>query len=154
MIDENDLINSAMMRLWEQENEGLELDEKAAKRIVRFTMLETLKKSSVLRSPRSVTINQALQAYKQISTIGAHEEPKYDPIDDWVEEEPTRQVWLIVDSFPEDDRLLLSLIWEHGCSMQDAADTLYKSKSFVFKRYQELLKKIKGQILRQQKAIR
>ncbi len=95
-----------------------------------------------------------LRIFDRIYNENTNEEPRFDPIDEWVEEEPVRQVWLIVDGLPQDDRMLLSLIWVQGCSMQDTADVLYKSKSFVFRRYQDLLKKIKSQLLLKQRTVR
>ncbi|QSO48142.1 sigma-70 family RNA polymerase sigma factor [Alicyclobacillus mengziensis] len=151
MIDESDLVNTAMVRLWELESQRGELDEQTARRTIRFSMLDAVRSSSIVRTPRNVNMRQAIQAYQQISTISPRDEPRFSPVDEWVEEEPVRQVWLIVEGLPQEDRLLLSLIWEQGCSIQEAADVLYLSKSQVFRRYQDILKRIKSQILIQKR---
>lgn len=96
-------------------------------------------------------MNQALQAYRDISTIGQHEEPRFDQVSEWVESEPVRDVWIMVEGFAQEDKLLLSLIWEEGCSLQEAADVLGLSKSQTGHRYQELIKKLKAKVLVQKR---
>jgi RNA polymerase sigma factor FliA len=155
MIDENDLLSTAMTRLWEIQLQKGELDEKTAKRVIRLAMLDVVRSSSIVRTPRNLSMHQAIQAYQQINNIGFSEEPRFYPVDEWVNQEPVRQVSLIVDGLPYDDRLLLSLVWEQGCSLQDAADVLEVSKATVNRRYQAIINKIKSQVLQQnRKAIR
>lgn len=151
MLDENDLVSSAMIRLWERESQSGELEEKTARREVRLAMLDVLRNSSLIRTPRGTPMNQAIQAYRDISTIGQHEEPRFDQVNDWVESEPVRDVWIMVEGFSEEDKLLLSLIWEEGCSYQEAAEVLGLSKSQIGHRYQELIKKLKAKILVQKR---
>lgn len=155
MIDENDLVNMALTRLWEVQRDNGALDERVAKRMIRLAMLDAVRSSAIVRTPRNINMRQAIQAYQQISNISANDEPRFYPVDEWIENEPIRQVTLIVDGMPKEDRLLLSLIWEQGCSLQDAANVLQASKATVSRRYQDILKKIKTQVLNQKRrAIR
>lgn len=151
MVDEHDLVSSAMIRLWERESRGGELEAKTARREIRLAMLDILRNSSLIRMPRGTPMNQALQAYRDISTIGQHEEPRFDQVSEWVESEPVRDVWIMVEGFAQEDKLLLSLIWEEGCSLQEAADVLGLSKSQTGHRYQELIKKLKAKVLVQKR---
>ncbi|MFD1678245.1 sigma-70 family RNA polymerase sigma factor [Alicyclobacillus fodiniaquatilis] len=144
MIDESDLINSSLSKLWEHETKGNSMDVQIARRTIRFAMLEVLRSSSMLKMSKTTSMNQAIQAYTNI--LNEQNEPSYNPIEEWIEEDSVRQVWLIVEGFSYDDRLLLSLIWEQGCSMQVAADVLDVSKSLIFKRYHTLLDRIKNQV--------
>src|SRR5579875_1883517 len=147
MIDEQDLVSAALTRLWELQSQKGEVEDAIAKRTIRLAMLDTVRTSSIIKTPRNVNMRQALQAYQQISNISASEEPRFSPVDDWVDEEPIRQIWRIIEGLPQEDRYIVSLIWEQGCSIQDAADVLYLSKSYVHRRYQDILKRIKSQLL-------
>lgn len=143
MIDENDLVSAAMSRLWEVEQQKV-LDEPAARLAIKYAMLDVLRKSAMVSLPRSTPYKQAIAAYTQLS---AAVEPRGFPVDSWVENEPVREVAAIIESFPYEDKLLLSLIWEEGCSLQDVAEILSVSKSRIHQRYRDLIAKIQSRIL-------
>lgn len=149
MIDENDLVSSAMIRLWERESKDGSLCEQIARQTIKYAMLDVLRNSALVKAPRSAPVQHALQAYQRM-TVAA--EPTVSPLEDWVEAEPVREVTEIINAFEYNDKLLLSLVWEQGCSMQEAADVLGLSKTRVFQRYNELLKSIKGKMLARRRA--
>ena len=143
MIDENDLVSAAMTRLWEVEQKGT-LDERSARVAIKYAMLEVLRRSGLVTSPRSTTYQQAIAAYAQLSAIT---EPNTSPVEEWINAEPVREVQRIIEGFPYSDQILLSLIWEEGCSLKEAADVLSLSKTRVHQRYGELIRRIRSQIL-------
>ncbi|MCF8567752.1 sigma-70 family RNA polymerase sigma factor [Alicyclobacillus tolerans] len=151
VIDESDLVSSAMMRLWEREQKQGGFDEKTARMVIKYAMLEVIKSSAAVRVPRSMSRQEAIHAYQKASTIMPDEEPQYSPVEEWLDKEPVREVKRIVDGLPYEERLLLSLIWEQGCSMQHAADILSTSKTRIHERYNNLLRTIKGKLLVQRR---
>ncbi|RIV20822.1 sigma-70 family RNA polymerase sigma factor [Alicyclobacillaceae bacterium I2511] len=143
MIDENDLVSAALTRLWQVEQEG-KLADQSARVAIKYAMLEVLRGSGLLHSPRSTTYQKAMAAYGQ---LGATVEPSASPVEKWIEAEPVREVQHIIQGYPRQDQLLLSLIWEQGCSLQEAAEVLDLSKTRVHQRYGEIIRRIRSQLL-------
>lgn len=143
MIDEQDLASGAMTALWEKYAKNPELDERVAKQTIKYAMLEALRNSALVKT-RNKAMEQVLRTYREFSV---YDEPRYTPVDAWVDAEPVRQVSAIIAQLQREDQVLLSLIWEEGCSMAEVAEILSISKSRVFQRYSELIKTIKARWL-------
>lgn len=147
MIDESDLISVAMTKLWEKENEKGNLDEKYAKQLIKFSMLELLRNSSLMTTPRSVKMQEALKAYQQSVDVSVLEQiTTTAPIDEWVDAEPVRDIERAIAGFEYRDQVLLSLILEREFSFQDAGEALGISKTRAYQRYQALIKKLRASV--------
>lgn len=143
MIDEQDLASGAMMALWEKYDGGHVMNERTAKQTIKYAMLEALRNSAIVRT-RNKAMEQVLRTYRELSV---YDEPRYNPVDAWVDAEPVREVSGIIAQLPRDDQVLLSLVWEEGCSLAEVAEILSISKSRAFQRYSELIKSIKARWL-------
>lgn len=147
MIDADDLISEALVKLWEKEKQLGELDNRIARNTIKYAMLEQLRRSNMLHVSRTVPVQHAISVYRNSVSWEERLGSVTNPIEEWVATEPVREIQAIIDSFSYEDRLLLSLIWEEGCSLQQAAEVLGISKSRVHQRYQELIRRIRARIL-------
>lgn len=151
MVDEQDLASAAMTALLEKIQTVGEIEERVAKQTIKYAMLETLRNSALVKT-RNRQMEQVLRTYQEISV---YDEPRYDPVNTWIDAEPVREVSAIIACLSPEDQLLLSLVWEEGCSLAEVAEVLSISKSRVHQRYSDLIKSVKARwLVSQRRTVR
>jgi len=139
MLDEQDLASAAVSALWQKCREQ-SLDERRAKQVIKYAMLDALRSSNIAKMPRSTSISQAIQAYRQAAQPDAIDRAHFDdPIEAWENAELVRQIASKLDELARGDQILMSLIFEQELSFQEAAEVLGMTKSQVYHRYQAIL---------------
>ncbi|MBF8378072.1 sigma-70 family RNA polymerase sigma factor [Alicyclobacillus mali] len=142
MIDEQDLISSAITALWQRSQER-EVNERYAKQVIKYAMLTVLRNSALLKMPKSTPMAQAIQAYQRASDLQSAEYVAVeDPMERWENEELVRQAALKISELRREDQILLSLIFVESLSFQEAADVLNQTKAQVYHRYQSLIRQL------------
>ncbi|GLG02739.1 hypothetical protein Alches_27800 [Alicyclobacillus hesperidum subsp. aegles] len=147
MIDESDLASAALTALWQKQMDRGLVDMTYAKQIIKYAMLEVLRNSNLLKTPRSVPMRQAIQAYQRsVEQSAAEHLATSDPIEEWEQEELIREVGGVIGSFVYEDQLLLSLVFEQGLSFREVAEVLGSTKSVVYHRYRELIAELRTKL--------
>ncbi|GMA56851.1 hypothetical protein GCM10025858_13540 [Alicyclobacillus sacchari] len=147
MIDESDLAAAALSALWQRQMDRGLLDIKYAKQIIKYAMLEVLRNSNMLKTPRSVPMRQAIQAYQRsVDHTAVEQFAATDPIGEWEQEEFVREVGHIIGTLPHEDQLLLSLVFEQGLSFREVAEVLGSTKSAIYHRYREVLSEVRSKL--------
>lgn len=143
MVDEQDLVSAALSALWQRTREHA-VDEKYAKQVIKYAMLTALRDSSLLKTPRSVPMAQAIQAYQKASDpMELDRAMGNDPIEAWEQDELVRQIESKIGELPREDQILLSLVFEQSLSFQDVAVVLGSTKSQIYHRYRAILKNLR-----------
>ncbi|WP_148213875.1 sigma-70 family RNA polymerase sigma factor [Alicyclobacillus acidocaldarius] len=146
MVDEQDLVSAALSALW-QRTRGRTVDEKYAKQVIKYAMLTALRDSSLLKTPRSTPMAQAIEAYQKASDPMELDHVTGDnPIEAWEREELVRQIVSKMAELPREDQILLSLVFEQSLSFQDVAVVLGSTKSQVYHRYRAILQNLRGKL--------
>lgn len=143
MVDEQDLVSVALSALWQRARERV-LEEKYAKQIIKYAMLTLLRDSALLKTPRSVPMSQAIEAYQKAR--GPEELDRVtaeNPVEAWEHEELVRQIVSKMAELPREDQILLSLVFEQSLSFQDVATVLGSTKSQVYHRYRAVLRELR-----------